>query len=70
MDPMNLTIIVVGCSFVSFWVGKIIGTLSAYNVGYAEGADSGTRAAIEALGKQLDLDITYDIVLRKEDNND
>jgi hypothetical protein len=69
MDPMNLTIIVVGCSFVAFWVGKIIGTLRAYHVGYSDGAAAGTAAAINALGKQLDLDISYDLVI-KEDNKD
>lgn len=67
MEPTSLAIIVAGCSFVAFWVGRVIGTLHAYNVGYADGADNGARAAIEALGKQLNIDVSYDLKIKDEE---
>jgi hypothetical protein len=72
MDPITLSIIVLGSSFVAFHVGYIIGSSHSFMVGFIEGADKGVKSVLEQLSKEMELSFEYDvdIVDKKEKNNE
>jgi hypothetical protein len=70
MDPITLTIIVVGSSFVAFHVGYIIGSSHSFMGGFIEGADKGVKSVLEQLSKEMKLTFEYDVnVVDKEEKN-